>query len=73
VITIHAKPSLLRFAGRKQWKFSSVAGNGKRADPRDTYSNVGDIRGIMTELVDGGQPVELAIHYPGRIVRERLR
>lgn len=73
MITIHAKPSLLRFAGRKQWKFSIVGGNSKRVDPRDTYSNVGDIRAIMNELVDGGQPVELVIHHPNKIVRERLR
>lgn len=73
LFTEHEDHLRLRFGRRKQWRFKIRAANNKPIDPRDTYANVGDIRAIMTELVDGGEPVELAIHRPEGIKRERLR
>lgn len=73
MITIDVTPTRRRFGGRKQWKFIIRAANNRCIDPRDTYANPADIRAIMTELVDGGEPVELVTHDQGTIRRDRLR
>lgn len=63
MITIHVTPAKRRFSRRKQWKFAITGGNNEPIDPRDTYSNVGDIRDLWDRIVRSTETVELVVHY----------
>ncbi len=73
MITIDVKPARRRFSGRKQCRYTIIAGNGTLISDRDTYANPGDIRAIMATLVDSDEPVQLRVHYVQGTVTERLR
>lgn len=63
MITINVEPAKRRFSRRKQWQFAIAGGNNEDVDPRDTYANIGDIRGIWDRIVNGTEAVKFVVHY----------
>jgi hypothetical protein len=71
-IRVVVEPSRRWFGGRGQYKFRILAGNGEPLDARDTYSNVGDIRAVMQQLVNSDTPVVLEAHYRSGAITETV-
>lgn len=60
-----------RFSRRKQWKFQLSGANYEPLDPRDTYSNVGDIFSMLNLLREAEMHVR--VHYQAGVETTVLR
>jgi hypothetical protein len=69
---ILVKPARRLFAGRQQWKFELQAANGRRIDPRDTYSNRDEAGLPLDELALSNDPLELVIYDRQGKIEERV-
>lgn len=75
MITIEAVQTRQRFGRirkRTQWRWTIWAANHRKIDPRDTYSNPGDILAVLGRLVTGDDPVRWRVRYLDGRVREGM-